>query len=324
MKYVFGPVPSRRLGRSLGVDPVPEKTCDWNCVYCQLGRTTPVTMERREYFPREEIIAELETVLAASRPGDIDWITFVGSGEPTLHSGLGWMIRRAKELVRIPVAVITNGSLLYLEEVRADLNAADAVLPSLDAATPALYRKLNRPHPEATLERLLDGLTTFRKGYAGRLWVEVMLLRGLNDSEAELQALAAALEKIKPDEIHLSLPTRPPAESWVRPADEEGQLRAAAILGKSARVLRPAATSLDLAGFAEPKRAIVEITSRHPLSEREIVRGLAKWTEAEVRETLRVLRDEGRVQVVERYGERFWTSAGAFYPEGPPKDKDAE
>lgn len=323
MKYVFGPVPSRRLGRSLGVDPIPEKTCNWNCVYCQLGRTTPVTMERREYFPRQEIMAELETVLETSRPGDIDWLTFVGSGEPTLHSGLGWMIRRAKELVRIPVAVITNGSLLYLEEVRADLAAADAVLPSLDAATPALYRKLNRPHPEATLERLLDGLTAFRKEYAGRLWVEVMLIRGLNDTEAELKALAAAFEKIQPDEIHLSLPTRPPAESWVRPADEAGQFRAAAILGKCARVLRPAEAPLDLAGFADPRLAIVEITSRHPLSEREIIRGLAKWTEAEVRETLRVLREEGRVQVVERYGERFWTSAGAFYPEDLSKDTDA-
>jgi wyosine [tRNA(Phe)-imidazoG37] synthetase (radical SAM superfamily) len=324
MKHVFGPVPSRRLGKSLGIDPIPEKTCDWNCVYCQLGRTKPVTMERREYFPREDIIAELEAVLRASRPGDIDWITFVGSGEPTLHSGLGWMIRRAKELGRIPVAVITNGSLLYLEEVRRDLAAADAVLPSLDAATPALYRKLNRPHPEATLERLIEGLATFRKEYTGRLWVEVMLLSGLNDTEAELKALAVALEKIKPDEIHLSLPTRPPAESWVRPADEAGQLRAAAILGKTARVLRPAEAPLDLAGFADPARAIVEITSRHPLSEREIVRGLAKWTEADVRETLRALRDEGRVQVVERYGERFWTSAGAWYPEGRPKDKNKD
>ena len=130
---VFGPIPSRRLGQSLGIDPIPLKTCNWNCVYCQLGRSTPLVNERKNYFVPEAILAEVQAALAAHRPGDIDWITFVGSGEPTLHASIGLLIRQVKTLTDLPVAVITNGSLLYLPEVRQELSAADAVLPTLDA-----------------------------------------------------------------------------------------------------------------------------------------------------------------------------------------------
>jgi len=217
MKYVFGPVPSRRLGQSLGIDTIPLKTCNWNCVYCQLGRTVPLTNERLEYFPREEILAEVEQALAAHKPGEIDWVTFVGSGEPALHIGLGWLIRKVKELTsatttftpqgRLPVAVITNGAILYLPEVREELAVADAVLPTLDAGNARLYRKINRPHPDITFERLVDGLIAFRKEYQGLLWVEVMLVRGLNDSEEALREIVAALERIRPDEVHINLPT---------------------------------------------------------------------------------------------------------------------
>lgn len=124
MKYVFGPVPSRRLGQSLGVDPIPFKTCNWNCVYCQLGRTTPLINVRRNYVPREEIVAQVKTALEAHQPGEIDWVTFVGSGEPTLQASLGWMIRQVKALTTIPVAVITNGSLLYQPDVREDIDGS--------------------------------------------------------------------------------------------------------------------------------------------------------------------------------------------------------
>ena len=130
MKYVFGPVPSRRLGQSLGVDPIPQKTCNWNCVYCQLGRSTPMINERREYNPSDTILEEVGFALRDHSPGEIDWVTFVGSGEPTLHSRLGEMIRRVKAKTSLPVAVITNGALLYLPEVRADLFPADAVMRS--------------------------------------------------------------------------------------------------------------------------------------------------------------------------------------------------
>ena len=181
MKFVFGPVPSKRLGQSLGIDPIPLKTCNWNCVYCQLGRTRPVVLKRSNWVDPETILAQVRDALRDHGPGEIDWVTFVGSGEPALHLGLGDMIREIKRLTHIPVAVITNGSLLYLPEVREALLAADAVMPTLDAGNAELYRRINRPHPEITYERLLDGLLEFRECYTGKLWPEVMLVQGLND-----------------------------------------------------------------------------------------------------------------------------------------------
>jgi wyosine [tRNA(Phe)-imidazoG37] synthetase (radical SAM superfamily) len=138
MNFVFGPVPSRRLGQSLGIDTIPLKTCNWNCVYCQLGRSVPLVNQRRNYFLPEAILAEVQVALSAHQPGTIDWITFVGSGEPTLHASLGLLIRQVKTLTDRPVAVITNGSLLYLPEIRQELSAADAVLPTLNAGAPQL------------------------------------------------------------------------------------------------------------------------------------------------------------------------------------------
>ena len=315
MKYVFGPVPSRRLGQSLGIDTIPLKTCNWNCVYCQLGRTVPLTNERREYYPRDEILAEVGQALAAHKPGEIDWVTFVGSGEPTLHIGLGRLIRKVKRLTTLPVAVITNGALLYLPEVREELAVADAVLPTLDAGNARLYRKINRPHPDITYERLVDGLITFRKEYQGKLWAEVMLVRGLNDTEEALREIAAVLERIRPDEVHINLPTRPPVETWVQPPDEEGLMRALAILGDVARVVHPAEGSFDLSGSENVVDAIIGIVTRHPMREDELRRALEKWTPGQVDSALEELAASGRAQVVERYGYRFWSASPARYPE---------
>jgi len=323
MKYVFGPVPSRRLGQSLGIDTIPLKTCNWNCVYCQLGRTVPLTNRRQEYFPRDEILAEVQQALAAHKPGEIDWVTFVGSGEPALHAGLGWLIQKVKELTdtstgsvhRLPVAVITNGALLYLPEVREELAAADAVLPTLDAGNAKLYRKINRPHPDITFERLVDGLIAFREEYQGKLWVEVMLVRGLNDTEEALFEIAAVLKRVQPDEVHINLPTRPPVETWVQPPSEEGLMRALAILGEIARVVHPAEGSFDLSGFESIVDAIVSIITRHPMNEAELRRTLEKWTPGQVDKALQELSSSGRAQVVERYGARFWSASPAHYPE---------
>jgi wyosine [tRNA(Phe)-imidazoG37] synthetase (radical SAM superfamily) len=207
MKHVFGPVPSRRLGQSLGIDPVPPKTCNWNCVYCQLGRSVPLTNERREYFPREEIIAEVEQALASHKPGEIDWVTFVGSGETTLHASIGWMIRKVKLLTQLPVAVITNGSLLFLPQVREELVVADAVLPTLDAGTAKLYRQINRPHPDITFDLLVEGYIAFRKEYTGQFLLEVMLIQGLNDTPQALWDITKVLRHIQPDAVQITLPT---------------------------------------------------------------------------------------------------------------------
>jgi wyosine [tRNA(Phe)-imidazoG37] synthetase (radical SAM superfamily) len=314
MKYIFGPVPSRRLGQSLGIDTIPLKTCNWNCVYCQLGRTQPVTHKREDYFPPTDILAEVRKALEAHPPGTIDWVTFVGSGEPTLHASIGWLIAQVKSLTEIPVAVITNGSLLYDPQVRHDLAAADAVLPTLDAGTSKLYRQINRPHPSATFRRLVTGLIDFRQMYKGRLWVEVMLVHGLNDTEQALQDIASILRRVEPDEIHISLPTRPPAETWVKPSDEEGLMRALAILGEVAHVLHPAAGNFDLSGYENLADAVIGIITRHPMRQAELERTLEQGAPGRAGEILDELKQSGRAQVVERCGIRFWSAAPSHYP----------
>ena len=313
MSVVFGPVPSRRLGQSLGIDPIPPKTCNWNCVYCQLGRTKPIVHERQEYIPAEQILAEVQEVLAKHGSGDIDWITFVGSGETTLHSRLGWLIRQVKALSDLPVAVITNGSLLYLPQVRAELAAADAVMPTVDAGNAELYQRINRPWPEPDFATFIEGLVAFRQMYTGQLWVEVMLVKGLNDDEGSLREIAAVLERIQPDAVHINLPTRPPAEAWVQPPDEEGLMRATAILGAQAQVMHPASGSFDLSAYENVVEAILAILARHPMREEELLQTLHRWAPAEATAALRTLEAGGRIQIVHRYGQRFWTLATGRY-----------
>jgi len=313
VQYVFGPVPSRRLGRSLGIDPVPLKTCNWNCVYCQLGRTQPLTGERAEYAPAGQIVEEVREALEIHRSSEPDWVTFVGSGEPTLHARLGWMIRQVKAVTRTPVAVITNGSLLHRPEVREELAAADAVLPSLDAGTAALFRSVNRPHPAFNFDQLVDGLASFRQGYPGKLWIEVMLVKDLNDHEAALKDVASVLSRIQPDEVHISLPFRPGAESWVQPADPAGLARAAVILGAVSRVLPPIPEGIDLSIPDDLVDAVVAVISRHPTEEGELLRALEQWKPGSVREALEKLDASGRAQVVTRFGRRFWSGSRARY-----------
>ncbi len=313
MNYVFGPVPSRRLGKSLGIDPIPLKTCNWNCVYCQLGRTRPLNNERRHYNPREDILAEVQQSLAAHQAGEIDWITFVGSGEPTLHSGLGWLIQKVKALTNLPLAVITNGALLYLPEVRFDLAAADAVLPSLDAGSPRLYCRINRPWPKLTFEAHVQGLAAFRRSYLGKLWVEVMLIKGLNDTEEALQEIALALSQINPDQVHLLLPVRPPAETWVQPADEIGLQRAQAILGKVAQVIQPVTAPEPTHSTDDLKSAILGIITRHPMQDEELKVALGGWSLDEIRHALETLRTNKKAQLVIRHGKLFWSASGTHY-----------
>ncbi len=318
MKYVFGPVPSRRLGQSLGIDPVPLKTCNWNCVYCQLGRTRPLKNARSEFFPRQTILAEVKQALNSHSPGDIDWVTFVGSGETMLHSGIGWMIREVKSLTTLPVAIITNGSLLYMAEVRNELSVADAVLPSLDAGNALLYKKINRPHPALSFKKQVDGLLAFRKEYHGKLWIEVMLVRGLNDSESALRELAAVLKSIQPDEVHILQPERPPVETWVQPASEEALLLAQAIFGDVARVIHPSDGIFDLQGSDSLVDAVIGIITRHPMREEELIRTLSRYDPEDISNTLIELERSGKAQIVERLGIRFWSASVSYYPPVKP------
>ncbi|HTP13564.1 MAG TPA: radical SAM protein [Bacteroidota bacterium] len=213
--YVFGPVPSRRLGLSLGVDIIPKKVCTLDCVYCEVGTTDKRALRRREYFPADAIIAEVEQALAAHSA--LDYISFSGSGEPTLNAKLGEMIRAVKQMTSIPVAVITNGTLLSFEDVRYDLVAADVVLPSLDAASQDVFEKIDRPHPQLRIDQIIEGLRVFRSEYKGQVWLEIMFAKGYNDHEGEVLKLKEAVASIRPDKVQLNTVIRPPSVTGVEP-----------------------------------------------------------------------------------------------------------
>jgi len=212
-KHIYGPVPSRRLGRSLGVDIIPFKTCTLDCIYCQLGKTTSKTVQRKEYVPVDDILSELKTFLDTGIQAD--YITIGGSGEPTLHNGLNRLIAGIKKLTPISVAILTNGTLFYLPEVRADCLDADVILPSLDAGDQKTFEKINRPHDQITFERLVDGLCALRREYEGQIWLEVFFIEHFNTDSTQVAKLAEAIQRIGPDKVHLNTAVRPTAEQGI-------------------------------------------------------------------------------------------------------------
>jgi wyosine [tRNA(Phe)-imidazoG37] synthetase (radical SAM superfamily) len=212
--FVYGPVPSRRLGLSLGLNIIPRKTCSLDCVYCQCGRTTKKTIERCSFFPIKDILA---AVRSAVRDSQLDFLTFSGEGEPTLNRDLGRLIRALKHEHKTPVAVITNSTLMTDPQVRRDLTAADLVVPSLDAADQRTFARVDRCHRDLRVEDIIDGLIRFRRAYRGQMWLEVMLVKGINDDPDHVVRLREAAWRIKPDRVHLNTVARPPAEKWARP-----------------------------------------------------------------------------------------------------------
>jgi len=307
MKYVFGPLSSKRLGQSLGVDLLPPKSCTWNCVYCQLGKTKKFATERQEFFPREEILGEIREALAINK--GIDWITFVGSGETMLYKGIGWLIAEVKKLTTTPVAVITNGSLLFMPEVREELLQADAVLPSLNAGSEALHRQIGRPAEGLTFRQHLEGLVAFRKEYKGRLWIEVMLLGGVNDSDEALRDLAAVLKEINPDMVHIVLPTRPAPEQEVHLPSQERIERAIAILSEVTTVVNPLKGNMDLRSAPDLLEAVTAIVYRHPVQQRELQKAIADTFSGEsdkASEVMQKMLATGRFKLVEHGGEAYW------------------
>jgi wyosine [tRNA(Phe)-imidazoG37] synthetase (radical SAM superfamily) len=241
--YVFGPVPSRRLGLSLGVDVIPRKLCNLDCIYCEVGRTDKRAMRRMEYLPAAEIVAELRSALEGNPA--VDSITFSGSGEPTLNSKIGEIIHAVKQMTNVPVAVITNGTLLYLEDVRHDLLEADIVLPSLDSVTAEMFQKVNRPHPKLMIGSILRGLKLFREEYKGKIWLEILLVKGYNDSDEEILLMKEILQEIKPDKIQLNTVVRPPSESWAQPVSEERMWEIQKMFGAGCEVIGSFSGSAD-------------------------------------------------------------------------------
>ena len=218
MKYVFGPVNSRRLGVSLGIDIVPYKVCSFNCIYCECGCTTELTGAVKEYLPYNEIIAEVDQVL--SKSPILDVVTFSGSGEPTLNSRIGDIIKYIKfNYPEYKIAVLTNSSLLYREDVRRSLLAADIIYPSLDAVSEKIFNKIMRPLPGTSPDSFVDSIVFLRSEFKGKLCLEIFIIEGINDTDDELSLLKEACMKINPDEIHINHLDRPGAEEWVKPTD---------------------------------------------------------------------------------------------------------
>jgi wyosine [tRNA(Phe)-imidazoG37] synthetase (radical SAM superfamily) len=219
VKHVFGPVASRRLGISLGVDIIPYKTCSLDCIYCECGRTTDLTLQRKHYFDPQIVLDEIKEIIAAGK--HIQYITFSGSGEPTLNKDIGKIIAGIKAMTSIPVAVLTNGTLLYLKEARDEIIDADVVLPSLDAVSPGIFSRINRPHPELDINDIIQGLVDFKREFNGEIWLEVFIARSINDSDEELANLYRAVKKIQPHRVQLNSLDRPPAVEGIQPADLE-------------------------------------------------------------------------------------------------------
>jgi len=273
-KYVFGPVPSRRLGRSLGVDLIPFKTCTFDCVYCQLGATTDNTVERKEFVPLDEVIAEVAAKLEAGpKP---DYITLAGSGEPTLYARLGELVTAIKAITDTPIAVLTNGSLLADPDVQAALLPVDLVVPSLDAGTADLFERVNRPHPSLQFQTLVDSIVAFRERFHHQLWLEILLVGGgIALEESEFDALAGHAARIRPDKIQLNTVTRPPAESFAEPAPLEQLQRLAARLGPTCEIVSEAEGLRQQAGISTTAADILEMLKRRPCSLEDIANGLS-------------------------------------------------
>jgi len=268
--FVYGPVSSRRLGRSLGIDLVPFKTCSYDCIYCQLGRTTRKTIERKEWVPLDLLLEQVEQKLC-SRP---DYITLSGSGEPTLFSRTGELIDRLKDMTDIPVAVLTNGSLLWQRQVRDDLRMADLVIPSLDAGNEAMFRYVNRPASELSFDRVVEGLIAFRQEYDGQYWLEVFVLGGVTDVNAELDALAAAVRRVAPQRVQLNTVTRPPAENFAYSVAPDHMSRLADRIGDNAEVIAGHRRAHGQPSFAARGEDVLELLRRCPCTIQDIASGL--------------------------------------------------
>ncbi|OHB61722.1 MAG: hypothetical protein A2Y76_00055 [Planctomycetes bacterium RBG_13_60_9] len=269
-RYIYGPVPSRRLGRSLGVDLVPYKTCTYDCIYCQLGPTTCKTMERKEWAATKEVVAQVSDKLD-TKP---DYITLSGSGEPTLHARIGQLIHEIKDMTDIPVAVITNGSLLWLPEVQRALLDADLVVPSLDAGSEDMFQYVNRPHPQIQFDQMLKGLQEFRRLFRGQYRLEVFLLSGVTTVEARLDALRDCITTIAPDKVQVNTVVRPPAEDYAMPVPRNQLEEIAARLYPGAECIVPRAHAADMGGSGAGCDDVLDLLSRRPCSIADIATGL--------------------------------------------------
>jgi wyosine [tRNA(Phe)-imidazoG37] synthetase (radical SAM superfamily) len=304
MKYIFGPVPSRRLGLSLGVDLIPPKTCTYDCLYCQIGKTTRKAIEPASYVPVEAVIAELAEALAKVKP---DYVTFSGSGEPTLYLDLGRLITYVKEETGARVAVLTNGSLLYRPEVRERLLKADLVMPTLSTMKEKTFRLIHQPHDDVSVTRLMEGLRGLRKSFTGQLFIEVMLLAGLNDREEEIEALRQAILEIAPDRVQLNTVVRPPADAKAIPLDRKKLEYIKRVFGECAEIIATAPIREKQRFRGTLPAAVLEMARRRPVTVEDVAVALDAPI-VEVDKTVKALMQKGELREQTHLGKDYYTA----------------
>lgn len=292
--YAYGPVPSRRLGQSIGINNIPAKICSYSCIYCQLGNTIQMQADRAEFYPPERIFNEVKSQVrkAEERGERIDYLTFVPDGEPTLDMNLGKEIKLLKSLDK-KIAVIQNSSLLWREDVRNELIEADWVSLKVDSVTQSRWSLINRPHKKLNLVDILEGQKEFAKNYKGKLATETMMIRKYNDGLEEVDRVAEFLKEIKPDTAYIAIPTRPPAENYVKAADETGVNQAFQIFSNK---LENVEYLIGYEGDAfaytgDVERDLLSITSVHPMRE-EGVKNLLLKADSDWKLIEKLLREE--------------------------------
>jgi wyosine [tRNA(Phe)-imidazoG37] synthetase (radical SAM superfamily) len=307
-KHIYGPVPSRRLGVSLGVDPIPLKVCSFNCVYCEVAKTTLLTMERKEYIPATEILSELKEFLSEYTGPAIDFITFSGSGEPTLNSKIGYMIREIKKMTDTPVAVLTNSSLLYLKEVRSELSTADVIKCTLDAADDKYLKRINQPAEGVTAKRIIEGIGLLGEEHKGEIYIEIMLVKGINDAEENYRALNRVLKSLRANKIQINTVVRPPAFGFAKPLSEEELEFAKKIIGNSAEVIKPFSRKTNKAYRKDLEEAIINSIKIRPQTIKDLEEGLGVHRD-EILKYIELLEKENRVIEIMLQGRKFYKYA---------------
>ena len=303
--HLFGPVPSRRLGVSLGIDLIPFKTCSLDCVYCECGKTTVLTEERKEYVQTTEVLEELKKYLD-TKP-ELDYITFSGSGEPTLHSKIGKIVYFIKNnYPTYKLALLTNGTLFTDKSLIEDVKDVELIIPSLDSASDEVFHKINRPYKNLSIEKIINSLTELRQINNGQFWLEVFIIPGLNDTAEEIQLLKKAIEKIKPDKIQLNTLDRPGTENWVKPASRERLIQISNILGNKSEIIKTFKSRKKVKSYkVETKDKIIDILKRRPCTEKDLAQILGLHIN-EITKYIQVLLESNEIKTKEE-------ARGTFY-----------
>lgn len=297
-KYIYGPVPSRRMGLSVGISPIAEGHCNYSCIYCQLGRTRNMTNERKRYFDHRDIVEEFKLYL--SKDIKFDVATIVGDGEPLLYADLGILIDELKLLTDKPIALITNGSLLFDAKVREDLKNADIILPSLDATDEEMFKKINRPHGSIKFDDVIRGLQIFSNEYKGQLWIETMIVEGINDNRKFFLDLKELLDTIKYHKLYINSPVRPPAETYVKQVSKDIIEEAVSILGGIS--IDKLASEGFYSKVEDDYEAVLSIVRRHPMNQFEIKSFIEQRGKSDIKDFFEKLNNDDKIEMVDYKG----------------------